>query len=132
MKRIKSRVAIAFVIVSAGVVGWVGTKQYRCKKRNAEFSRRIEIVEKDAREQLKVGTKKDSVVRFYKEHEIPFEVVRWDNKEFQAIGTLYTVGGCAPLGCGTDNALIGVRVRVDAEGTVTEEPKVVNMYTNCL
>jgi hypothetical protein len=132
MKRIKIRVAIAFVIVSAGVVGWVGTKQYRCKKRNAEFSRRIEVVEKDAREQLKVGTKKDSVARFYKEHEIPFEVVRWDDTEFQAIGTLFTIGGCAPLGCGTDNALIGVRVRVDAEGTVTGEPKVVNMYTNCL
>jgi hypothetical protein len=36
------------------------------------------------------------------------------------------------LGCGTDEALIGVRVKVDAEGTVTGEPKVVDMYTNCL
>jgi|SRR5882724_2256983 len=132
MKRIKSSVAFALFIVLAGVVGWFGTKQYRCKRRNAEFSRRIEIVEKDAREQLKVGTRKDAVARFYKEHEIPFEVVRFDDTGFQAIGTLLTIGGCAPLGCGTDDALIGVRVKVDAEGTVTEEPKVVNMYTNCL
>jgi hypothetical protein len=132
MKRIKSRVALALVIVLAGVVGWFGTKQYRCKRRNAEFSRRIEIVEKDAREQLKVGTKKDAVARFYEEHEIPFEVFRFDDRAFQAIGTLYAVGGCAPLGCGTDDALIGVRVKVDAEGTVTEKPEVVDMYTNCL
>jgi len=69
MKRIKSSVAFALFIVLAGVVGWFGTKQYRCKRRNAEFSRRIEIVEKDAREQLKVGTRKDAVARFYKEHE---------------------------------------------------------------
>ena len=132
MKKIKARFALAFVIVLAGVVGWFGIKQYRCKRRNAEFSRRIEIVEKDAREQLKVGTKKDAVARFYQQHEIPFEVVRFDDTGFQAIGTLYTIGGCAPLGCGTDDALIGVRVNVDAEGTVTGEPKVVSMYTNCL
>jgi hypothetical protein len=25
-----------------------------------------------------------------------------------------------------------VRVKVDAEGTVTEKPEVVDMYTNCL
>jgi len=36
------------------------------------------------------------------------------------------------LGCGTDDALIGVRVKVDADGTVTGEPEVVDMYTNCL
>jgi hypothetical protein len=132
MKRILSRVALALVIVLAGVVGWFGTKQYRCKRRNAEFSRRIEAVEKDAHEQLKAGTKKDAVARFYGEHGIPFSVVRFDETGFQAIGTLNTIGGCAPLGCGTDDALIGVRVQVDAEGTVTGEPKVVNMYTNCL
>ena len=132
MRKIKSRVALALVIVLAGVAGWFATKQYRCKRRNAEFSRRIEIVEKDAREQIKVGTKKDAVARFYKEHEIPFEVVRVNDMGFQAIGTLYTIGGCEPLGCGTDEALIGVRVQVDEEGTVTGELRVVDMYTNCL
>lgn len=134
MRGIKSRVALGIVIVLVGFVGWFGTKQYRCKRRNAEFSRRIAVVERDAREQLRVGTTKDAVAQFYTEHKIPFEVVKSDDAgfRFQAIGTLYTTGGCAPLGCGNDAALIGVRVDVDANGTVTDEPKVVSMYTNCL
>ena len=132
MTRITSGLALGLIIVLAGVVVWLETKQYRCKRRNAEFLRRIQIVEKDARGELKVGTKRDAVARFYKEHEIPFEVVKLDDSWFEATGTLHTIGGCAPLGCGTDDALIGVRVKVDADGTVTEKPEVVNMYTNCL
>ena len=50
----------------------------------------------------------------------------------EAIGTLYTTGGCSPFGCGSDRLLIGVRVRVDADGTVIGEPEVVSMYTDCL
>ena len=84
-------------------------------------------MDQDAHKQLKVGTKKGEVTRFYSEHEIPFEVVRFTDTGFEAIGTLYTIGGCAPLGCGTDNAL-----KVDADGTVTGEPEVVDMYTDCL
>lgn len=127
MKTITTSVAIAAVIVLAAGIGWFGIKQHRCKQRNAAFSRRIKIVEQDAHKQLRIGTNKDDVARFYTEHEIPFEVVG-----SEAIGTLYTIGGCAPMGCGTDNALIGVRVKVDPDGTVTGEPKVVGMYTDCL
>ena len=126
VKTITSRVAIAAAIVLAADISWSGIKQYRCKQRNAAFSRRLKIVEQDAHKQLRAGTKKDDVGRFYTEHKIPFEVVG-----SEAIGTLYTTG-CAPLGCGTDNAFIGVRVTVDADGTVTGEPKVVGMYTDCL
>ena len=132
MKTIISRVTIAAAIVFVAGIGWFGIKQYRCKQRNAAFSRRVKIVEQDAHKQLKVGTKKDEVARFYTEHEIPFEIVRFEDVGFEAFGTLYTIGGCAPLGCGTDNALIGVRVKVDADGTVTGEPEVVDMYTDCL
>jgi hypothetical protein len=120
---------LVFVIA---LIGWFETKQYRCKKRNAEFLRRVEVVEKAAREQLKVGTKKDVVARFYKEHGIPLEVVGFDETGYLAIGTLYTIGGCAPLGCQTDDAAIGVRVKLDAENTVAGEPEIVSMYTNCL
>jgi hypothetical protein len=127
VKTITSRVAIAAAIVLVAGISWFGIKQYRCKQRNAAFSRRVKIVEQDAHKQLKVGTKQKDVGRFYTEHKIPFEVVG-----SEAIGTLYTTGGCAPLGCGTDNALIGVRVKVDADGTVTGEPEVVDMYTDCL
>lgn len=38
------------------------------------------------------------------------------------------VCGCAPLGCGADTAFVGVRVKVDGSGTVTEAPKVFGMY----
>jgi hypothetical protein len=50
---------------------------------------------------------------------------------FLPIGTLYT-SGCGPLGCGTDSALIGVRVKLDSAGAVAEKPTVVGMYTDCL
>jgi hypothetical protein len=132
VKTITSWFAIAAAILLVASISWFGIKQYRCKQRNAAFSRRVKIVEQDAHKQLKVGTKKDEVARFYTEHEIPFEVVWFKDLGFEAIGTLYTIGGCAPLGCGTDNALIGVRVKVDANGTITGEPKVVGMYTDCL
>jgi hypothetical protein len=132
VKVVTSRIAIAAAIVLVAGIGWFGLKQYRCKQRNAAFLRRIKFIKQDAHKQLKVGTKKDDVARFYTEHEIPFEVARFKDKDSEVIGTLYTIGGCAPLGCGTDNALIGVRVKVDAEGTVIGEPEVVDMYTDCL
>jgi len=62
-------------------------KQYRCKQRNAAFSRRVKIVEQDAHKQRKVGTKKDGVARFYTEHKIPFDVVRFKDVGSEAIGT---------------------------------------------
>ncbi len=132
----KRTILIVIAIVTIAAVSLIGLKQalrqIDCKKRNVAFSLRVKIVEQDARKQLKVGTKKDDVARFYTEHKIPFEVVSFKEAGSEAIGTLYTVGGCAPLGCGTSNALIGVRVKVDREGTVTGDPKVVGMYSDCL
>ena len=123
--------AVAIVVVGSG---WFGVKQYHCQQRNAAFARRIVSIQQDADEQLKIGTKKADVARFYIQHKIPFEVVSWPFEDggSEAIGTLYTIGGCAPLGCGTDRALIGVRVKVNANGTVVGEPEVVNMYADCL
>jgi hypothetical protein len=126
-------ITIGGAIVVVGL-GWFGAKQYRCQRRNAAFVRRIVSIKQDAHEQLKIGTKKANVARFYTEHKIPFEVVSWPFKDggSEAIGTLYTIGGCAPLGCGNDNALIGVRVKVDADGAAVGEPEVVSIYTDCL
>ena len=130
MKKLGFGVAIAVVVVGSV---WV-VKQYRCHQRNAEFDRRIATIKRDADEQLKIGAKKGDVARFYTEHKIPFEVVTWPDKDggFEAIGTLYTIGGCAPLGCGSDRALIDVSAKVDADGTVIGKPEVVDMYTDCL
>jgi hypothetical protein len=115
---------VAIVFITGG--GWFGFKRYRCQHRSAAFRRRIENIRADAHEQLKIGTARPEVSRFFSEHNIPFEIV---NSE--AYGTLQTTG-CAPIGCGTDEAIIGVRVQLDATGSVTNEPKVVDMYTNCL
>jgi len=120
--------ASAAIIVIAGAC-WFGLKQFRsqidCKRHRAELARQIESIKRDAHERLKIDTKRDDVSRFFAEHSIPFTIV-----ESEAIGTLQT-SGCAPLGCGTDSALIGVRVKLDRTGTVTGEPTVIDMCTDC-
>jgi len=128
-KAIAIAAASATVVVIAGV-SWFGVKQYQsridCQRRRAVLARQIESIKRDAHERLKIGTKSDEISRFFADHDIPFTFV--DSK---AIGTLQT-SGCAPLGCGTDEAIIGVRVNLDETGAVRAEPIVVDLYTNCL
>lgn len=121
-RKIASAVAIA--VVGGGT--WFALKSYRCESRSAAFSRQIESIKRDAHDRLKVGTGKADVSRFFAEHRIPFDFL-----ESEAIGTLRT-SGCAPLGCGTDSAIIGVRVKLDGASAVAQEPIVVGMYTDCL
>lgn len=124
MMRRKIAIAVAIAIVGSGI--WFGLKYYKCESRGAAFRRQIEVIKRDALERLKVGTAKTDVSRFFDEHGIPFDFV-----ESEAIGTLRT-SGCAPLGCGTDSAIIGIRVKLDGAGTVAQEPIVVGMYKDCL
>jgi hypothetical protein len=130
VKALRRSITVAAAIIVVGV-GWFGLKQYRrhvdCQQRNAVFERRIESIKQDAYEQLKIGTKKADVTQFFKGHGIPFDITG-----SEAIGTLITTGGCAPFGCGTDRALIGLRVKIDADGTVTDKPVVVVMYVDCV
>lgn len=130
VKTVKRRSAITSAIVVVVAVSWFALKlcrdQIACNKRSAAFVLRVESIEHDANEKLSIGTKSSDVSRFFAEHGMPLQIV-----ESEAFGTLYTVG-CGPLGCGTDSALIGVRVKLDSAGAVTEKPKVIGMYTNCL
>jgi len=130
LKTLKRRSAITSSIVVVAAVSWFAVKlcrdQIACNKRDAAFGLRVESIEHDADEKLSIGTKSSDVSRFFAEHGIPLQI-----GESEAIGTLYTVG-CGPLGCGTDTALIGVRVKLDSAGAVTEKPKVVGIYTDCL
>ena len=130
MKSLRRSITVIAAVVIVGAA-WFGIKQYRrhidCQRRDAAFERRIQNIKRDAHEQLKIGTKKADVNRFFTAHGIPF-----DTRGSEAIGTLYTTGGCAPLGCGTDRALIGVCVKLDADGTVTDEPVVVSLYEDCV
>ena len=130
VKTLKRRATITSSFVVVAAVSWFALKLYRdqiaCNKRSATFALRVASIEHDAYERLSIGTKSGDVARFFAEHGIPLQIA-----ESEAIGTLYTVG-CGPLGCGTDSALIGVRVKLDSAGAVAEKPTVVGMYTNCL
>jgi len=97
-----------------------------CKQREAALSARTETLKREAHEKLRIGTKKDAVIRFFAETGIPVTFTR-----NEASGTIYT-SGCAPSGCGSDAALLGLRVKVDEAGTVVSEPVVGGIYTDCL
>jgi hypothetical protein len=97
-----------------------------CIERGKAYDARVEKLERDAAEVLKVGTKKDVVIRFFQDNGIPPAFVG-----NEVTGTIY-FKGCAPSGCGSDDALLGLRVQVDKEGTVTEKPIVGALYRNCL
>ena len=130
MKSVRWRIAIATAVVVIAVFCSFGLRDYSrhiaCERRGAAFTAQLESIERDAHEQLKIGTKKADAARFFAEHNIPFDFFA-----SEARGTLYT-SGCAPFGCGTDSALIGVSVQLSQAGTVTDEPKVVSLYTDCL
>ena len=88
-------------------------------------------LKKDAHEKLRIGTKEDAVREVFDAHGLPFNVLRsGDHKE--GAGTIHVRGGCAPRGCGSEDALIGLRVELRLEGTVIAEPVVGAQFTNCL
>jgi len=90
-------------------------------------------MQRNAKHSLKVGTRKDDVVRFFASKNIPlsFEQIGQDH---EATGTVYFKGlaECEIFACGDDSALIGVRVKADIDGTVLSDPVVIGMYTDCL
>jgi hypothetical protein len=97
-----------------------------CKQREAAYNARVETLKREAHEKVKIGTKKDAVILFFTENHIPVTFSR-----DEASGTIYTTG-CAPSGCGSDAALLGLRMKVDEAGTVLSEPVVGALYTDCL
>jgi hypothetical protein len=117
------RVAVAVVIAGLGLFG---IREYRCELRGAAFARQVESLKRDAAEQLKIGTNKSDVARFFAEHKIPFAIL-----ESEAYGSLRPPG-CAPLGCFGNAGFIGVLVQLDGAGTVNEAPKVFGMYQDCM
>jgi hypothetical protein len=90
------------------------------------FSSQVEALRRTALEKLTVGAKKEDVVRFFAENNFPITFT-----QSGATGTIYT-SGCSPKGCGTDQALIGLRVDLDEAGNVKAPPVVVGMYTDCV
>jgi hypothetical protein len=108
--------------------GWMFYR-YRstaCKERGKAYAARFETLKRDARERLRIGAPKEDVMRFFKENGLP---VSFDGDQYE--GTIYT-DGCSPAGCGSDAALLGLRVKADSSAAVAGEPIVGAIYTNCL
>jgi hypothetical protein len=121
------------------LVGCEGCLFYRyhssaCKQRGAQYAAKAEKLKRDAHESLKIGTKKEDVIRFFKENGLPVDFVKLpepSGKVYEATGTIH-VTGCAPSGCGSDDASLGLQVKVDEAGSVIAEPVVGGIYTDCL
>ena len=119
----------AVLFLGSVMVNCTGFSRYQsaaCKQRGAALAARVKTLEREAHEKLSIGTRKYAVIRFFGENGIPVTFVG-----DEATGTIYTTG-CAPTGCGSDAALVGLRVKVDKEGTVMSEPVVGSLYTDCL
>jgi len=97
-----------------------------CKQRGAAYQARVKSLEQAALDQLKIGTRKEDVVRFFAENNFP---ISFDKDG--ASGTVRTTG-CSPAICGTDEAVIDLEVKLDEAGSVKAKPVVIGFYTNCL
>jgi hypothetical protein len=79
------------------------------------------------RDQLKVGTKKADVLRFFANHGMP--VGSTSVYESEISGILHTTA-CAPPHCG-EGVWIRVRAKVGSTGIITEVPTVDTLYVGC-
>lgn len=133
------RILIAIFVLAATLLvlgyrefGWMFYRYHSaaCKAQGKAFGERIRNLRRDAANRLKVGTQKEDVIRFYQENGLPVSFGKSLN-EYEYEGTI-TTKGCAPAGCGTDNAILGLRVKADSNGTVVAEPVVGDLYIDCL
>lgn len=119
---------LLLILVVGSLTGyfWWHHERSECKKRGNAYDTRVEDLKRKAHQQLQIGTEKSQVIKFFQANGIPISFI-----EGEATGTIYTTG-CSPFGCGTDEALLGLRVKVDGKGTVISEPQIGALYTNCL
>lgn len=133
MKRLIIVGACVALIFAGGIsayrqFGWIFFRYHdaACRQRGSVLASRYETLKRDAHTKLRIGTPREDVVRFFKEEGLPISFLR-----DEYAGTIY-LNGCAPPGCGSDAALIGLRVKVDGDGAVAGEPDIGSIYTDCL
>src|SRR5690349_9799025 len=119
-------VALIAASVLTGCFPFYRYQSAACKQRGVAYAARVEKLRRDARQRLIIGAKKEVVIHFFAENDIPVSFVAGE-----ATGRISTTGR-APAGCGSDAALLGLRVKVDQMGAVTGEPVVGALYTDCL
>src|ERR1035437_5513598 len=129
----RKRIIVAVLVVVCAASCWFGVGRYfksmRCKQRAIALQTRVEGIKREAHEKLRIGTKKEDVIRFFATNNFPLTLGRIGNHN-EATGTIYVTGTseCGSIACGTDASLIGLRVEVDEAGTVVSEPVVVSLY----
>ena len=87
---------------------------------------RVAALNDEARRKLPIGSKQEVLARFSTEHNIPLTV-----EGRHAYGSA-PAAGCSPFGCGSDAAVIVMRVEVDEFGNTKDIPHVDGMYMDCL
>jgi hypothetical protein len=120
-----------FLALGSSVYSCWANDKPDCKQRAEAYKARVEQLTRDAREELGIGIRQDVVRQFFEAHGLPFKVVRQGDHN-EAIGTIYVQGGCAPRGCGSEDALIGLRVELGLDGSLISEPVIGSQFTNCL
>lgn len=137
LESVRKRILIAILALAATLLvlgyfqfGWMFYRYQSaaCKAQGKAYEERVQNLKRDAVNRLRVGTQQEDVIRFFQENGLP---VSFDKLQSEYDGTISTKG-CAPAGCGSDDALLGLRVKVDSNGTVVAEPVVGDLYTNCL
>jgi hypothetical protein len=113
------------VLIAAAI--WFAVREYRCTVRGSIFAQQVETIKQDAAKELRIGTDKTGVAKFFTSHGMSFST--WGP---EAYGGLHTLGCAPPIACGTDIAFITVRVKLDANGAVAEAPNVTGMYKDCV
>jgi hypothetical protein len=102
-----------------------------CRAMNDEFEARLHRLKQNAAKRLPIGASKDEVARFFSENNMSLEIRPVDAGR-EAAGTFATSGGCPPFGCGNNEALIFLRIRLDDGDQVSGPPVVDGMYTDCM
>src|SRR5271155_1618857 len=84
----------AIVLLAIGAASWFAVEDFRslvylalrgayfavhsvpshCKERGAEFKARVELIQRNAKNSLKAGAKKDDVAHFFASQNIPFTI----------------------------------------------------------
>ena len=125
-KSINLGTTLLVLLMIGGLSSCGGGNSAECRHRAAALNARVEEIKHKAHDTLKIGSTRDEVTRFYNENDIPLT--------FDRSGARGTIGttGCSPVGCGSNDAIIGVSVPLDSSGKVNAEPYVMAMYTDCL
>ena len=123
----RNKITIA-VLVALAV--FLGVRQYRshmlCLARKDSLRKLVEGLTDDARGQLRPGTNKAGVVRFFQDHHMQVDF------GYGIASGSFVTSGCAPFGCGADTAIVGVSVKVNGDGMVVSEPQVSGMFNDCM